>query len=170
MKVRPIDYRLDYRSKKHPALIFVLRGLLPYTMENVLLSFKPGLFFAELEKVSGYKRSTLSATYYRAKQQGLIEQDIVPTLTEKGLQKVRPYTAKKLGDHARLIVFFDIPQDRAYVRENLRRLLKNLGFEMIQRSVWVSDMDYRSVLLQAIEKFQLQDCVEVHESLRLFPK
>ncbi len=168
--MRPIDYRLDYRSKKHPALIFVLRGLMPYTQENFLLSFKPGLFFAELEKVSGYKQATLRATYYRAKQQGLIAQDIVPALTEKGLRKLRPYAARKLGNNARLIVLFDIPQPKAHIRDALRRLLKSLGFTMIQRSIWVTDIDHRKTLLEAIEKLDLKDYVEVHESLRLYPK
>ncbi|QQS20151.1 CRISPR-associated endonuclease Cas2 [Candidatus Saccharibacteria bacterium] len=143
---------------------------MPYTQENVLLSFKPGLFFAELEKVSGYKQATLKTTYYRARQNGLIAQDIVPILTEKGMHKVRPYIARKLSNDARLIVLFDIPQQRAHIRETLRRLLKNLGFEMVQRSVWVTDMDYRDVLLEAIESLELKDCVEVHESLRLYPK
>ncbi len=169
-RIRPIDYRTDYKTKRHPALIFVLRGLMPYTQENILLSFKPGLFFAELEKVSGYKQSTLRATYYRARQKGLIAQDIVPSLTENGLRKVRPYTAQKLGNDARLIVIFDIPQQRAYVRETLRRFLKSLGFQMVQRSIWVTDIDYREDLLEAIKKLDLKDCVEVHESLRLYPK
>jgi len=168
--MKPMDYRMNYRSKKHPALIFVLRGLMPYTQENMLLSFKPGLFFAELEKVSGYKQTALRATYYRAKQQGHIAQDIVPVLTEKGMRKIRPYTARKLGNNARLIVLFDIPQHKAHVRDSLRRLLKNLGFEMVQRSIWITDIDYRDVLLEAIEKLDLKDCVEVHESLRLYPK
>ncbi|MGB4967425.1 MAG: hypothetical protein WBO35_04455 [Candidatus Saccharimonadales bacterium] len=71
----------EYRTMRHPALVYVLRGLFPPTRENLLLSFKPGLFFAELEKVSGYKKRTLQQTFYRARKQGLISTHPVPHLT-----------------------------------------------------------------------------------------
>ncbi|MBL8121695.1 CRISPR-associated endonuclease Cas2 [Candidatus Saccharibacteria bacterium] len=160
----------DYRGKKHPALIYVLRGLLPYTRENMLLSFKPSTFFYELERVSGFSENTLRSTYYRARRDGLIAIDVVPILTEKGLRKVVPYEAKKLGNQARLIVLFDVPEHRVVTRNAFRRLLRGLGFEMVQQSVWVTDKDFRSILLDAVAEFDLKDCVEIHESVRLFPK
>ncbi len=60
-------------SRRSP-LVYVLVALVPYTQPNLLLAFKPGLFFIELEKVSRYKQATLKAAYWRAQRQGLIEQ------------------------------------------------------------------------------------------------
>ncbi|QQS18898.1 hypothetical protein IPL68_02450 [Candidatus Saccharibacteria bacterium] len=56
------------------------------------------------------------------------------------------------------------------VRNSFRRLLRNLGFTMVQQSVWVTDTDYRKILVRAVKELNLESCVEIHESLRLFPK
>ncbi|QQS18897.1 hypothetical protein IPL68_02445 [Candidatus Saccharibacteria bacterium] len=85
-------------------MVFMLRGLIPYTEENVLLSFKPSTFFYEMSKVSGHSEAALRNAYYRARKQDLFSGDKVPRLTEKGLRKLAPYTAQKLGKDARLIV------------------------------------------------------------------
>jgi DNA-binding transcriptional regulator PaaX len=163
-------YRYNYRDAKHPAMIFMLRGLLPYTNENVLLSFKPSTFFYEMSKVSGHSEAALRNAYYRARKQDLFSGNKIPRLTEKGLRKIAPFVAKKLGKDARLIVIFDIPEHRVAVRHSFRSLLKNLGFTMIQQSVWVTDTDHRKIVIEAIRDLGIETCVEVHESLRLFPK
>ena len=151
-------------------MIFMLRGLNPYTEENVLLSFKPSTFFYEMSRVSGHSEAALRNAYYRARKQDLLSGDKVPKLTEKGMRKLQPYTAKKLGTDARLIVIFDIPEYRLTVRNSFRRLLQSLDFTMVQQSVWMSNTDHRKTLIQAVKEFNLEGCVEIHESLRLFPK
>jgi len=162
--------KYDYSSSKHPATVFVLRGLLPYTEESLMLAFKPKRFFYELSKQSGYPETRIKSAYYRAKRLDLLTADAVPRLTEKGLRKVAPYTADYLGEFARLIVFFDIPEERTAVRSSFRALLKQLGFTMAQQSVWTCEWDHRATVAQAIKEFRLEDCVEMHESVRLFPK
>jgi CRISPR-associated endonuclease Cas2 len=164
------NYRYDYTNAKHPAMIFMLRGLMPYTTENVLLSFKPSTFFYEMSKVSGHSEAAIRNAYYRARRNDLLSGEKIPRLTEKGLRKIAPYIAKKLGKDARLIVIFDIPEHRVAVRHSFRSLLKSLGFDMVQQSVWVTDMDHKNIILEAIKELRLETCVEVHESLRLFPK
>lgn len=160
----------DYNRKQHSALIYVLRGLIPYTQENILLSFKPKRFFNELAQFSGYSEQTIRTTYYRARCNDLVAPGLVPTLTEKGRRKIRPYQASQLGHNARLIVLFDIPQKRVATRNAFRRLLQSLDFTMVQQSVWMTDKDHRLLLYEAIKDFDLKGCVEVHESVRLSPK
>lgn len=157
----------QYRNKKHPALIYVLRGLFPPTRENVLLAFKPGLFFAELSKVSGFKERTLQRSYYKARREGLITPDAIPRLTKEGLERIRPYTAQKLGKDARLLLIYDIPMHMEAERRALNRLLHSLELTLVQQSVWSTDKDHREVIRRAIQELGLEDCVAVYESLRL---
>lgn len=161
---------VDYRAQRHPALVYVLRGFLPFTHENLLLSFKPARFFAEMEKTSGYSSSTLKTTYYRAKRDGLLDSDVIPKLTEKGLQRLRPYEAKHLRNNGKLLVIFDVPEDRARARRAFRNLLRSLGFVMIQKSVWVTGYDHREIILETIKALDLGGYVELHESVRLHPQ
>jgi len=158
------------RRKKQSALVFILKGLMPYSRENLMLSFSPNRFFNELEKVSGYKQNTLKNAYWRAQKQGFIkETEKITKLTAKGIKEVRPFTAKRLGKNARLMVIFDIPELQAGKRRQLRDILKLWGFKQIQKSVWTTDRDHRTLLIELIADLNLGGCVEVYEGSRLFP-
>jgi DNA-binding transcriptional regulator PaaX len=152
---------------KHPALIYVLRGLFPPTRENLLLSFKPGLFFAELSRVSGYKQQTLQQSFYRARRRGLISEDAIPKLTAIGQRKLQPYIAQKLGNHARLLLVYDIPEHMESERRALKRLLHNLDFELLQQSVWATDFDHRDTIRSTVKELDIAGCVQIFESVRL---
>ena len=157
--------------KKQSALTFILKGLIPYTRENLLLAYKPNKFFNELEKISKYNHNTLRKAYWRGKKQGFIEESEGYTkLTKKGLKAIRPFIAKRLDNSSRLIVMFDIPESEATKRQGFRNLLKTWGFEQVQKSIWVTDMDYRDLLEEAISELGLGDCVEIHESLKIYPR
>ncbi len=156
--------------KKRSALTHVLMAFVPYSRENLMLAYKPSLFFNELEKSSGYRQDTLKNAYWRAQQRGYIKNTgRSPQLTASGLEEVRPFMAKHLGRKARLVVIFDVPEDSRAQRQQLRGLLKSWGFEQIQKSVWATDMDYRELLIEAVAELRLGGCVEIYESLRLFP-
>lgn len=164
---------MAYRNRKpHSALAFVLKGLIPYSRENLLLAYKPNKFFNELERISDYRQSTLRNAYWRGKQRGLIDEDGYknPKLTEEGLKKVKPFIVKKLGKKSKLMVIFDIPESDKLSRDKLRNLLKAWGFVQVQKSVWSSDLDFREALIEAIEKLSLSDYIEVYEALRLIPE
>ncbi len=156
-----------YREMKHPALIYVLRGLFPPTRENILLSFKPSLFFAELSKVSGYKKHTLEQSYYRACRKGLVSRETIPRLTAEGQRVLHPFIAEKLGKDARLLLIYDIPEYMETERRALKRLLHCLGFEMVQQSVWATDFDHRETIRNAVKELDIAGCVELFESIRL---
>lgn len=159
--------RFEYQSKKHPALLYVLRGLLPYTQENLLLSYKPKRFFAELEKVSGYKQSTLRNACARAKQRGYISGDTIPQLTDAGLKKLQPYIPRQLPSGAQLLVMYDVPVYMEAERRALIRLLKSLQFDMVQKSVWITSYDHRDTLRDAAKALGLGDCIVLYECARV---
>lgn len=83
---------------------------------------------------------------------------------------MQPYIATKLAKQARLMVTFDIPEENSHLRRQLRQLLREWHFEQVQKSVWISQYDYGSVLVEAIEELGLGECVQVFECARLYPK
>ena len=160
-------------SEPRTATQFILRGLLlPFSNENLLLTYKPSRFFYELSKISGHREQTLRTAFSRAKHSGLIKIDdnALPRLTSRGKLKAAPFVSEKLSNKGRLLVIFDIPVSRGSTRRDFRQLLKNLGFKQVQQSVWVTDNDRRKIIIEAIAEYQLDGCVEFYEAARLHPK
>lgn len=134
----------------------------------MLLAFKPGKFFDELERISRSNRHSLQSTLSRAQQKGYVERkNGVPVLTVKGRRRIQPYLAKTLSGDVTLLVIFDIPEDHASLRQQFRIFLQNLGFDLIQRSVWSTRLDFRKELRAAIAELDIKPYVEVYESVRL---
>lgn len=151
------------------ALVYVLKAFIPYSKENFALGFSPNRFFNQLERTSGYSRKTLDQTVRRARQQGLIEQvNNELRLTKLGHQLARPYSAGKLKN-GKLMIIFDVPEDQATARRQLRMLLRKWGFRQSQKSVWVSEYDHQASVKEAIEALNLQGCVKLYECLLLYP-
>lgn len=152
-----------YYSTTH----YVLSSLIPYTEANLKLAFKPNAFFNDLEKLDVIKanKKALKTAYYRAIRQGLIEvnADRIPRLTEKGIRKTKKFRPKKLKG-ARLMIIFDIPEDERFKRQRLRTLLRELSFEQIQKSVWMSEFDHREYIRAEIKDFGLEGCIELFEA------
>lgn len=157
--------------RERSALVYLLVALIPYSKPNLLLTYKPRQFFWELEKASRYKKSTFQTAYSRGLKHGLIElHDNLPRISAKGLRKITPFIAQRLSSGARLMIIFDIPEDQFASRRKFRNILKMWQVEQVQRSVWITDRDYREELLEVIQELQLDNCVELHESARLYPR
>ncbi|MCA9327619.1 hypothetical protein KDA14_03765 [Candidatus Saccharibacteria bacterium] len=157
----------DDEKSKQSATILILKALVPYTSQNLKLAYNPSEFFDELERTSGYSRRTLIQTFARAKKQRLINMDPSPALTTKGRQQVQPYIARRLRDGGELMVIFDIPQAFTVQRRRFRELLRYLGFEQVQRSVWISPNDHTNVVNEAISELKLDEWVQVYEAARI---
>ena len=156
------------RHKKKSALQHILLGLIPYTRENMQLSFKPGMFFSELEKISGYQQDTLVNAMWRAQQRGYVKRvNKIPKLTTAGKRVVTPFKPKKLGKDAWLMVIFDIPEDQAAKRRRFRYTLESWEFLQVQKSVWMSQLDYFDLLVETVVELDIQDCVKVFESIKI---
>jgi len=155
-------------EKSLSALKYVLLALVPYSRQNLMLSFKPNRFFYELEKQSRYSQKTLRQAYYRGQTRGFIEQSSA-RLTQKGRIEIQPYIATRLNDNVRIMVVFDVPEQKSAARQSLRLLLKSWGFTQVQKSVWSTDMDYLAALKEVIVELDIPGCVEIYESSRLYP-
>lgn len=141
---------------------YVLEALVPYTNANLKLAFSPNRFFNELEKISNANRDVIAATLSRAKKNGLVqESDGVPILSLDGKLKIsfKP-RADKLKD-GRLLVMFDIPESKKRDRDRLRHYLMNLDFKLVQRSIWLSDRDYREDVKKTVRYLELDDHVDM---------
>jgi DNA-binding transcriptional regulator PaaX len=150
------------------ALTHILLALVPYTKQNLLLTFKPNLFFNELEKTSNQSESTLRVAFSRAKENKLFVIDNGKVfLSLKGRQIIQPFIANKIAGNGQLMVIFDIPEDSANIRRKFRLLLIQLQFRQVQQSVWMSDKDHRSIIADSITDLGLQDWVQLYEAARI---
>ena len=156
-------------AKRKSALNQILLALLPYSRQNLLLSFNPNKFFNELEKSTGYSKRTLRKAYTRGQQRGLILGKSKPRISSEGHKIIRPFIATKLGSQTVLMVIFDIPEQSYATRQKFREVLKSWEFVQIQKSVWASDMDYREQLLEVISELGVGRYVQIFEAFKLFP-
>lgn len=163
-------YRADAQSDR-TALGYVLEGLIPFTEANMKLAFSPNRFFDELDRIRGkkYKRQSVRNAYYSARRAGLIEigDDGIPRLTERGRMRVTPYQPGRLAGGAQLFVIFDIPEAERRKRLRFRRVLRELGFQQVQKSVWTTSLDHRRYLRAEIEYSDLGEYVQIYEAVRL---
>ena len=158
---------INDKNKKQSATILVLKALIPYTSQNLKLTYNPATFFNELEQSSGYSRRTLVQSFARAKKQRLITIDDTPRLTTKGRLQVQPFIARQLRDGGELMVIFDVPVDFNAQRRKFRTLLKYLNFTQVQQSVWTSPNDHTQVLKEAITELGLGDWIYIYEAARI---
>lgn len=96
------------------------------------------------------------------------------TLTEKGLKKLRALRERKKTmltkprypkENASVfsIVTFDVPEAEKRKREWLRSALRELGFRMVQKSVWLGKVKIPKVFLDDLRRFELVDFVEIFQ-------
>lgn len=150
--------------KSNTSLSFIIRGLIPYTRENILLSFRPSQFFFELSKQSNKNVETYKSAYYRAINKGYIElgEDGVPRITDKGQKYIKVFEPKKLKK-SKVMVIFDIPESDRWKRSRLRLSLKEYRFVQIQKSVWVSEYDCIDLFKSEIDHLKLKEDVRIFE-------
>lgn len=148
--------------KKQSAIAYILKALIPYSSQSIMLGFKPNQFFNELEKISRYNRRALEEAARRAERRGLIQQNKEKylQLTELGKRQALPFIAKKLTD-SQMMVIFDIPEDGP--RRQFRQLLRSWDFMLVQKSVWISKYDHRESVATAIDTLNLEGFVRVYE-------
>ncbi len=116
---------------------------------------------------------------YSLKKDGLIEEKIKGgrkffTITKKGKgkilllknknKKMLPATSyQKESSDKFTIIAFDVPEIEKKKREWLRAVIKNLGFKMIQKSVWIGKIKMPKEFLDDLLKLRLVNFVEIFE-------
>lgn len=163
-------YNFLMAKSRYTTLEYVLLALVPYTRQNLLLAYKPSRFFNELERVSGSNRDSLRSTLARAQRTGLVQRiDGVPRLTKTGLQRVARFQARRISKQGQLMVIFDIPEEFVGQRRKFRNYLKMLEFKQVQKSVWVTQYDYRDEIRQAVNDLRIGRFVQLYECAKLYP-
>jgi hypothetical protein len=107
---------------------------------------------------------------YHENENGIVE--IV--LSEKGEKKVLEFDIDKIKitkplrwDGRWRIVFFDIPEKRRSERNILREKLKELGFEELQKSVFIHPFPCLNEINFITEYFQLRNLVRYGEMINI---
>ncbi len=115
-----------------------------------------GLLYKEFKKQQwedAKKRGALRSTIKRLEKQKLIswkekDGEVRLTLEEKGKKRVLGYQIdgmrlKNTGkwDGLWRVVIFDIPEDNRKAREFFREKLKDLGFQQLQKSVFITRLE-----------------------------
>lgn len=146
--------------------ILALGGLIiiattsPYFIINLLKSFS---------RLRKYPKKRVYNTFYNLKKQGLIDfrnkgGQIYIQLTEKGRKKAGwmqidslKIKKPKIWDKKWRMVMFDIAQIKRESREALRGKLKQLGFFLFQKSVWVIPYNCDKEIKMLKDFFGLKD-------------
>ncbi|OIO48294.1 MAG: hypothetical protein AUJ32_00885 [Parcubacteria group bacterium CG1_02_40_82] len=119
-------------------------------------------------------RQCFNVFFYRLKKDGLVEKKnknkkSLLKLTPKGreiLQKLRstilPNNKYKSQSNDTLkIVIFDIPEREREKRDWLRIALKNLNFNMVQKSVWIGKAKLPKEFVQDLNRMNIFTYVEI---------
>lgn len=128
---------------------------------------KDDILFGYQKKVT---RNTFDSLLSKMKKEGLIEiRDNKLAITEKGREKLK---VAKLGlwprkdyqaepDQTIKIIIFDIPEKERKKRDWLRFNLEEMGFEMLQKSVWVGKKKIPKEFLNDLARLKIADYVEI---------
>jgi hypothetical protein len=87
-------------------------------------------------------------------------------LTPKGIKKIlhinlKIKNLKKRADKKWQMVIFDIPENRRKDRDNFRVSLKLLGYQQLQKSIWVSQLDVLQETKNLIKFYKLEPFVQL---------
>jgi len=95
-------------------------------------------------------------------------------ITKKGLEKIKQlkrikeksmpskkYHKEKTGKA--IIIIFDIPENKRKKRDWIREVLKNMDFEMVQKSVWIGKVKIPKEFLDDLKMLELLDFVKIFE-------
>lgn len=69
--------------------------------------------------------------------------------------QVMSFEPKQWDGHWRVLIF-DIPEKQRFVRDMIRRLIKQLGMRRLQRSVWVTPADCQPQFKQLKQAYDLK--------------
>lgn len=116
---------------------------------------------------------------YNLKKDGLIKESDgknkgILMITKKGMNKIlnlrdkkkralpNAYYAKEASANL-IIVIFDVPEKERRKRAWLRGVLRNLGLELIQKSVWIGKAKIPQQFLKDLANLKLINFVEIFE-------
>ena len=161
-----------YKGKPTPLKIFA-KNFFSSTKGSYQKLHRP-LIETRLEIERRSQQNLYSLISYLEKQ-GLIEKSqnhriINILLTPKGKNRIKEKEkeaafaarySKIEGDKNTTIVMFDIPESKRGKRAWLRAVLVNMGFKMVQQSVWTAKKKLPASFLKDLQHFNLLRYVEI---------
>jgi DNA-binding transcriptional regulator PaaX len=132
------------------------------------ISGTSAVYESKKEKIRKEKQ-TVYSTLSELKKQGLVEKNTNGwTLTKLGNKKKsflrarfgkNNYEEKKIDGV--VIVIFDVPEKERWKRDWLRSALNNMGFELLQGSVWIGSKKISSNFLGDLKLLNIAPYVEI---------
>ncbi len=157
----------DYSDFYHAS--FSIKNVLHFTSGDPILHSKHIWMKKYIENKKTRKK--LFDTMYGMYKRNLLRKIISKKssgyiISPKGQQKVFCIQCKNLGKkklaHGEwLMVFFDIPETKRSVRNMLRRYLKILGFDQLQKSIWVSSYDVSHEVNKVVDRYRIMKNVYI---------
>ena len=140
----------------------------PYEKVNMLFDLKNPIFRKYKKEMGARKFSKL---IYYLKTNNIIKAKNLEgkkgvIITKKGFSKLMNASFKietnvKRKDGKWIMIIFDIPKYRQKSRNLLRSVLKNLGYKILQHSVWVCPFDVSEKTEKLLQYYQLDQYVKV---------
>ena len=121
------------------------------------------------------KKLRLQKFLSKLKRDGLIKQtkglDNVFAISDRGKIKLTELKNKFHNKHYEIkdkkinpvIISFDIPEEFRRKRAWLREVIKNLGFKMVHKSVWVGNVSLPEQLILDLDRMNVLEFIEIFE-------
>lgn len=122
------------------------------------------------------RKLRLQKFLYKLKRDNLIkevavDEEVRLALSKKGEEKLAQLKNKFLRKHysvekkgkTTVIISFDIPEQLKRKRAWLREVIRNLGFDMIHKSVWMGKGALPRELISDIERMNILEFIEIFE-------
>ncbi|MCX7956124.1 MAG: CRISPR-associated endonuclease Cas2 [Patescibacteria group bacterium] len=136
------------------------------------------IFSSYYKKVYGYlprninKDSFKNIKHYAFKKGYINKKENKIKINKKGEELLKNYYPKfyfkkEKWDNKIRLVIFDIQEINKTKRTNLRRLLKKIGFLMIQKSVWLSPYNQFDLIKKWVKKNKLNEKILLIEASQI---
>ena len=137
------------------------------------VSGKSSFIDSLLQDLVQVEKQRFHVILHRLQKQGIIEKKqkgnmVSLFLTKRGekmLKKIKSSlplkSYEKKIEPTLKIVTFDIPEKERRKRDWLRTVLQNLGFSMLQKSVWTGKTKLPQELLEDLDSYHMTDYVEI---------
>ena len=132
--------RLGWKSKEE---------IIAERRDQELKKFYNTLYFLRKQGFIEKTKNKSRKSFWKVTKQGLDK--LSELLKKNDLPFLKPIQAK---DHLKLIIF-DIPESLKQYRNWLRQLLINLGFTMLQKSVWMGESKLPEDFIYTLKKLNL---------------
>jgi hypothetical protein len=144
-------------------------GMAPYQMRNKILHPRWEEIKKEYQKQE--KKKSFSQFVSYLKQRGYIEPVEGVSLkegfriTRKGRFKILkdngPNEIKKRKDSKAILLMYDIPEKKRKSREIFRKTITSLGYEILQKSVWMTERDVLKETEKTIDELKIDEYVNI---------